>query len=249
MEKKREEMKTARIAYDSQLQKIMTEEQYAAYSKKVQDRKAKWNLKENKFSIAFNLYYFVRSTTKNRTMKNIVYILVCASVIFFTACSSQDKNKKDGTQVLMQDSTEIAGPQRMQVSDVKTSFTYKGKEYQSSVVRRPDESLPIVKNEQGEKFVDNRITLRITCGGKQVVDKVFTKDNFASLVDAKFMKYSILEGLVYDKTTPQGIIYAASVCYPQSDLYVPIRLTITADGKISMAKEELMEDYQTDSID
>lgn len=82
-------------------------------------------------------------------MKNIVYILVCASVIFFTACSSQDKNKKDGTQVLMQDSTEIAGPQRMQVSDVKTSFTYKGKEYQSSVVRRPDESLPIVKNEQG----------------------------------------------------------------------------------------------------
>ena len=55
-------------------------------------------------------------------MKNIVYILVCASVIFFTACSSQDKNKKDGTQVLMQDSTEIAGPQRMQVSDVKTSF-------------------------------------------------------------------------------------------------------------------------------
>ena len=42
---KREEMKTARIAYDSQLQKIMTEEQYAAYSKKVQDRKAKMESK------------------------------------------------------------------------------------------------------------------------------------------------------------------------------------------------------------
>ena len=45
MEKKREEMKAARIAYDSQLQKIMTEEQYAAYSKKVQDRKAKMESK------------------------------------------------------------------------------------------------------------------------------------------------------------------------------------------------------------
>ena len=42
---KKEEMKTARIAYDSQLQKIMTEEQYAAYSKKVQDRKAKMESK------------------------------------------------------------------------------------------------------------------------------------------------------------------------------------------------------------
>lgn len=182
-------------------------------------------------------------------MKNIVYLWACVSVVFFTACSSQDKNKKDGMQVLMQDSTQLAGPERMQISDIKTTFTFKGKEYHSSVVRRPDETLPIVKNEQGEKFVDNRITLRITSGGKQVVDKVFTKDNFASLVDAKFMKYAILEGLVYDKTTPQGIIYAASVCYPQSDLYVPIRLTITSDGKISMAKEELMEDYRTDSVD
>ena len=51
-------MKTARIAYDSQLQKIMTEEQYAAYSRSAGLEKQKWNLKENKFSIAFNLYYF-----------------------------------------------------------------------------------------------------------------------------------------------------------------------------------------------
>ena len=116
-------------------------------------------------------------------------------------------------------------------------------------MRRPDESLPIVKNEQGEKFVDNRITLRITCGGKQVVDKVFTKDNFASLVDAKFMKYSILEGLVYDKTTPQGIIYAASVCYPQSDLYVPSPADGFRGWQISMAKEELLEEvYGEDAV-
>ena len=181
-------------------------------------------------------------------MKNLFYMLSCVSVIFLSACSSQNKKEKDDAQALMQDSVKAAGPQRMQVSDVKATFNYQGKEYQSSVLRQPDESLPIVKNEQGEKFIDNRITLRLTCGGKQIVDRVFTKENFASLVDAKFMQYAILEGLVYDQTTPQGIIYAASVCYPQSDLYVPIRLTITSDGKISMAKEELMEDYQPDSI-
>lgn len=181
-------------------------------------------------------------------MKNIGYVCACVSVFFFAACSSQGDNRKDDSLVLMQDSIEIAGPQCMQLSAVKTSFTYKGKEYHSAVVRRPDRSLPIVQNEQGEKFVDNSITLRITCGEKLVVDKVFTKESFGLLVDARFMKHSILEGLVYDKTTPQGIIYAASVCYPQSDLYIPIRLTVTTDGKISMAKEDLMEDYQADSI-
>ena len=171
------------------------------------------------------------STYKNEMMKNIVYMLACVSVLFLSACSSKSKDGSD-----------------MQVSDVKTTFTYKGKEYRSSVVRQPDESLPVVTDEQGGKFIDNRITLRIMSGGKQVVDKVFTKESFASLVDARFMKYAILEGLVFDQTTPGGMIYAASVCYPQSDLYVPIRLTITADGNISMAKEELMEDYQPDSI-
>ena len=48
--------------------------------------------------------------------------------------------------------------------------------------------------------------------------------------------------MVYNKTTPQGIVYAASVCYPQTDLYVPISITITADGKMTMAREELLEE-------
>lgn len=43
MEKKREEMNAARTAYDAQLQKIMTKDQYAAYSKKMQDKKEKMN--------------------------------------------------------------------------------------------------------------------------------------------------------------------------------------------------------------
>ena len=182
-------------------------------------------------------------------MRNVFYFWICIAMWLLSACSSQKKEDRGDIQVLMKDSVDANGLQRMQVSDSKTSFTYKGKEYQSSVVRRPDDSLPVVINEQGDKFVDNSITLRITSGGKSIVDKVFTKESFASLVDAKFMKHSILEGLVYDKTTPQGIVYAASVSSPQSDLYIPLSITVSADGKISLAKEELLEDlHETDSI-
>ena len=76
--------------------------------------------------------------------------------------------------------------------------------------------------------------------------KEFTKETFASLVDAKFLKNSILEGLVFDQTTSQGFIYAASVCYPQTDLYIPLRITVTPDGKVSMVQEELLEDLYQD---
>lgn len=46
MEKKREEMKVARTAYDAQLQKIMNKDQYAAYTKNLQDRKDKKDLRK-----------------------------------------------------------------------------------------------------------------------------------------------------------------------------------------------------------
>ena len=106
-------------------------------------------------------------------MRTVVYIVACVVVLSVISCTSRNRNGED-VQILMRDSTVVTAPQRMQVSDTKTTITYRGKEYRSSVVRRPDESLPVVKNEQGERFVDNSITLRITCGGRQVVDKVFT---------------------------------------------------------------------------
>ena len=56
----------------------------------------------------------------------------------------------------------------------------------------------------------------------------------------------ILEGIVYDKTTPEGIVYAASVCYPQTDLYVPLSITVTADGKMSIKKVDMLEDDYTE---
>ena len=175
--------------------------------------------------------------------------VLCVAVIFVSACSSHGKTEKSTEEALNSEEVLSAVPQCMQMSEITENFTYEGKEYRSTVVRRPDNQLPIVENEEGEKFVDNLVTLHITCNGKQLVDKVFTKESFAFLVSGKFLKYALLEGLVFDQVTSQGILYAASVCYPQSDLYVPIRLVVTADGKISMTKEELMEEYlPTDSI-
>ena len=106
-----------------------------------------------------------------------------------------------------------------------------------------------MKNEMGNTFVDNKIQLRLTRGNEQVFNMTFTKKNFSSIVSDDFLSKSILEGMVYNKTTPQGIVYAASVCYPQTDLYVPISITITADGKMTMEKEELLEEiYEEDRI-
>mgnify|MGYP000234762485 CR=1 FL=1 len=113
----------------------------------------------------------------------------------------------------------------------KPTLNLRGKIIIPSFSRTPDENLPHVTNELGDTYVDNKIVLHLTRGNETVLNKTFTKNDFSSVVDANFLSKSILEGIVYDKTTPQGIVYAASVCYPQTDLYMPLSITITADGK------------------
>ena len=40
----------------------------------------------------------------------------------------------------------------------------------------------------------------------------------------------------------KNIILAASVSYPQTDLYIPFSITITPEGKMSISKNEDMEE-------
>lgn len=164
------------------------------------------------------------------------------------ACSASgvgDKQKQAETE----EPARQSGPQSMQVSDVTEEFVYRGRHYQSTVLRQPDENLPTVTDDAGVEYVDNRISLKLVCDGKVLADKVFTKQNFAAWVKADFLSHAILEGLVYDTATPEGIVYAASVCYPQTDLYVPFRIVVASDGTLAIRQEDLLEDLcEADSV-
>ena len=181
-------------------------------------------------------------------MKKLIYLFPYLFLFFITACGG-NKKAEEKSLLLMQDSVDARGLQRMQVSKSDVDIKFKGKDYHSFISRTPDEDLPLVRDDRGNRFVDNKILLRLTCGNEQIFNMTFTKRNFASIVGEDFLSKSILEGMVYNKTTPQGIVFAASVCYPQTDLYVPISITITADGKMTMVREELLEDvYDEEGI-
>lgn len=178
-------------------------------------------------------------------MGKLVYWLLLPLAVAVSACGGK-KGIENQSLLARIDSIDAHGLQRMQTSKSETNFKFKGKEYHSFVSRTPDESLPHVTNEMGDTYVDNKIVLRLTRGNETVLNKTFTKNDFSSVVDAKFLSKSILEGLVYDKTTSQGIVYAASVCYPQTDLYMPLSITITADGKMSIRKVDMLEENLND---
>ena len=179
-------------------------------------------------------------------MRILIYLLLLPLMVVVVACGGK-KGASDKESVLAtMDSVDAHGLQRMQTSKSETDFKFKGKDYHSIVSRTPDESLPHIKNEMGDTYVDNKIVLRLMRGNEKVFDKTFTKNDFSSVVDAKFLSNSILEGIVYDKPTSQGIVYAASVCYPQTDLYMPLSITITSDGKMNIKKVDMLEEEYDD---
>lgn len=174
-----------------------------------------------------------------------LYLIILFVFAMLSSCGgSLSKNDSPTSEIQPAEEVVLKAPQFMQDSDITVPVKVGEREFQSNVVRRPDNNLPMVSNEQGQKYVDNRITLTLREGGRLVVSKEFTKNDFLSFLDAGFQRHAILEGLVYDKVEERNILYAASVAYPESDLYVPFQITVTPAGNISIEKSDVMDEYE-----
>ncbi|MBQ6038903.1 MAG: DUF4738 domain-containing protein [Bacteroidaceae bacterium] len=174
-----------------------------------------------------------------------LYLIILFVFAMLSSCGgSLSKNDSPTSEIQPAEEVVLKAPQFMQDSDITVPVKVGEREFQSNVVRRPDNNLPMVSNEQGQKYVDNRITLTLREGGRLVVSKEFTKNDFLSFLDAGFQRHAILEGLVFDKVEGRNILYAASVAYPESDLYVPFQITVTPAGNISIEKSDVMDEYE-----
>ena len=180
-------------------------------------------------------------------MKRYLYIIVCLSFFAFSSCRKNTQKDPDNYVVesIAKDvvSNEI---QELQTIDATASAEFKGKMYNMRMIRKADANLPIVADAQGVRYYDNTISLRINSGDREIINKDFTKNTFASYLAADVLQHAILEGLVVDKVTEYGLMFAASVSYPESDLYVPFHVTVLPNGVLSIDKADLMEDYEPD---
>ena len=152
--------------------------------------------------------------------------------------------KKQNDDIIVQETEtpQPQGPIRMQdYKDVK-DIQWLGKQYQIEVTRTADDSLKLVKDETGQQFVDNRITLRvIRTDGSIFCTKTFTKSAFDGCLDDDYRKTGILEGFVFDKAEGNQLFFAASVCHPQTDEYIPMVVTVSNFGDVGIAKDQQME--------
>lgn len=175
--------------------------------------------------------------------KSAITLLVAAlATISIVSC----KEKKTSEHIITTKPVEEAKKPTQEIGnyDMTTPVDWVGSTYQVVVERKADHSLPLADDGQGNKYFDNRISLKILRkDGSVFFSRVFTKDDFSRYVDALYQKNSALLGIVLDRAETDHLIFAASVGSPDkmSDEYVPLVMKISRFGDVSISKDTQMD--------
>ena len=147
------------------------------------------------------------------------------AVVAMMVMSCGEKKKSDDIIAPKVEQPKLQAPIRMQEYSQTTDVKWLDKNYQVEVRRVPDDSLKMVKDETGQKFVDNRISLRILrADGSVFFSRVFTKAAFDAYLDNDYRQTGILEGLVFDKVEGAIVFHSGTAL---SDGQV-----VTAGGRV-----------------
>jgi len=161
--------------------------------------------------------------------RNLLYACLVMSALY--SCN----DKRGQTDGQMQASTEQqASEHRMKDYDLTDSVTLGSHLYVYTIHRKADDSLKVVIDENGDKFVDNYYDLTILKDGGTFFRRRFTKSSFVSQLDDNFRKNGILDGFRFMSAKEGQLTFGVCVSFPESDMSEPFVLTIGPDGSFTL---------------
>lgn len=185
--------------------------------------------------------YFCNINSSMMIMKKILSVALLAGLaVVLIACGSKKKNEDIIAPRIVK--VQPKAPIRMQSYNDEKNVEWIGKTYQVSISRQPSDSLPVIKDETGQKYIDNVFKLKVSRqDGSVFYSRTFTKKALASYLDEEFTKTGVFEGLVFDKADGDWLVFAASVGHPQSDEYIPLVIRLSRMGELTIARDTQMD--------
>ncbi|MBR2114636.1 MAG: DUF4738 domain-containing protein [Prevotella sp.] len=173
--------------------------------------------------------------------KSLFVVIATGMLLSLAACGEKKKSADIITRRVEKVMPQT--PERMQEYDDRREVAWIGKQYKVTVHRQPGDSLPMVKDETGQKFVDNIISVSVLrADGSQFYSHNFTKTDFLNYLDDDYSKTGILEGLVFDKAEGDFLVFAASVSHPQADdEYIPLIVKLSRMGELTIQRDTQMD--------
>ena len=165
--------------------------------------------------------------------RKITNLFILAAALLVLACGGKKKTDDIITQKV--EKPQPQAPIRQQEYLQERDVQWIGKTYHLAVNRQPSDSLPMVKDETGQQFVDNAITVVVSrADGSIFYSHTFTKSSFSAQLDDDYRRTGILEGFVFNKADGDYLEFAASVSHPQTDEYIPLVVRLSRMGDVSI---------------
>ena len=181
-------------------------------------------------------------------MKRINHSIWAVPVFLFSiAIIPGCKEKKQSEEIITSrvEEQKPSGPVRIQAYADSKEVQWLGRTYTVEWKRTPDDSLRMVKDENGQKYVDNRVAIRVVrTDGSVFFQKSFTKSAFTAYLPEKYNRMGILEGLVFDEVDGNHLVFAASVSLPQTeDEYIPLEVRVDNFGNVAIERDNSLDTY------
>ena len=174
-------------------------------------------------------------------------LLLAGMVVVLAACGGKKKSKDIIAPRIVK--VQPKEPIRMQPYLDERKVEWIGKTYFVTIGRQPSDSLPMVKDETGQKFVDNVFRLTVSRkDGSVFYTRTFTKKALTQYLDDDFNKTGVFEGLVFDKAEGDYLFFGASVGHPQSDEYIPLVFRLSRMGDLTIKRDTQMDSVPEDQV-
>ena len=175
-------------------------------------------------------------------MKHILPLILVAGLVVLGAC----KEKKQSTDIITTKYVpkQLQDPIAMPADTQTKNIEWQGKPYTITIDRVPVDSLPQVKDENNQPYVDNRVKMTIVrSDGSVFFERTFTKASFNTYIDDSFRKNGILAGFRYDEVENSGIEFSVVVALPDAidDVFVPLELVVDRQGGVSITRDDDMD--------
>ena len=182
-------------------------------------------------------------------MKRISVIALCCVVLTLLAACGGKKKSEDIITPKVEE-VKPKAPISMQEYTDERDVEWIGKTYHVAINRRPADSLSMVKDENGQKYVDNIFSVAVSrSDGSVFFTRSFTKKDLNSYLDDDFRKTGIFEGLVFDKVDGDWLVLAASVGHPQTDEYIPLIIRLSRMGNLVIKRDVQMDTNNVEKAD
>lgn len=185
-------------------------------------------------------------------LKNVIAFSLLLTIIVAIASSC---GRKKSSNVIIAPKPEVVKPSasvRMSEYTHSDNVEWLGKTYKVEVIRSVADSLPMVKDDQGMKYFDNMIRVKvIRPDGTEFFNRLFSKAAFKDYIDDNTRNHGVLLGVVLDKAEGDNLILGASVGSPDilSDEYIPLLITISRMGNVSIARDSHLDSEEPQDAD